>query len=205
MNETRARRTLPIRALSVMIGAALLVTACTGPAPTAKAPLQGAKIGGPFALTDQNGHPVTDRNFAGKYRIMYFGYTFCPDVCPVDVQNIGAGLRILEKSDPQVAAKIVPIFISVDPARDTPAVLKAFVGAFHPRMVGLTGSPAAIDAVAKEYAIYYHKQDAAPGGGYMVDHSRVAYLMDPEGKPLALLPQDQSGEAIAAEARRWVK
>jgi protein SCO1/2 len=205
MNETRARQLRPIRALSLILWAVLPLTACSGPAPTARAPLDGAKIGGPFSLIDQNGRKVTDRDFAGKYRIMYFGYTFCPDVCPTDAQNIGAGLRALEASDPALAAKIVPIFVSVDPARDTPAVLKAFVGAFHPRMVGLTGSPEAIDAVAKEFAVYYEKKDAAPGGGYMVDHSRVAYLMDPQGKPLALLPEEKSGQAVADEARRWVK
>jgi protein SCO1/2 len=181
MNETRMRRPHPIRALSLLLWVALPLAACSGPAPPARAPLEGAKIGGPFALTDQNGRKVTDRDFAGKYRIMYFGYTFCPDVCPTDAQNIGAGLRALEASDPALAAKIVPIFVTVDPARDTPAVLKAFVGAFHPRMVGLTGSPEAIDAVAKEFAVYYHKEDPTPGGGYMVDHSRVAYLMDPQG------------------------
>jgi len=205
MNETRARRPHPIRAFALPLWAALSLIACSGPAPSARAPLEGAKIGGPFTLIDQNGHKVTDRDFAGKYRIMYFGYTFCPDVCPTDAQNIGAGLRILEASDPALAAKIVPIFVTVDPARDTPAVLKAFVGAFHPRMVGLTGSPEAIDAVAKEFGVYYQKQDAAPGGGYMVDHTRAAYLMDPQGKPLALLPEEKSGQAVADEARRWVK
>src|SRR5436305_15053686 len=96
MNETRARRMLSIRALPLMLWAALPitagVTACSGPAPPAKAPLEGARIGGPFALIDENGHRVTDHDFAGKYRIMYFGYTLCPDVCPVDVQNIGVGL-----------------------------------------------------------------------------------------------------------------
>ena len=179
--------------------------AAPGPLHRSKPPLEGAHIGGPFTLIDQNGHQVTDRDFAGKYRIVYFGYTFCPDVCPVDAQNIGAALRLLEKSDPVIAAKIVPIFISVDPARDTPAVLKAFVSAFHPRMVGLTGSPAAIDAVAKEFVIYHRKGEVTPGGGYMVDHSRVAYLMDPQGKPIALLPQEQSGQAVADEVRRWVQ
>lgn len=205
MNETRAPRRHPIRALSLILWAALPLTACSGPAAPARAPLEGTKIGGPFTLIDQNGRKVTDRDFAGKYRIMYFGYTFCPDVCPTDAQNIGAGLRVLERSDPALAARIVPIFVSVDPARDTPAVLKAFVGAFHPRMVGLTGSPEAIEAVAKEFAVFYQKQDATSGGGYMVDHSRVAYLMDPQGKPLALLPEEKSGQAVAAEARRWVK
>ncbi len=192
------------RALTVLLVIAL-PSACSGPAAPARPPLEGARIGGPFTLTNQDGKQVTDRDFAGKYRIVYFGYTFCPDVCPVDARNIGLGLRAVEKSDPAMAAKIVPLFITVDPARDTPDVLKSFVANFHPRMVGLTGSAAAIDATAKEYAIYYKKGEMSPGGGYMVDHSRVAYLMDPQGKPMALLPQDQSPEAIATEIKRWVK
>jgi protein SCO1 len=162
-------------------------------------------VGGPYTLTDQDGQPRASTDFRGKYQLIYFGYTFCPDVCPVDARNIGLGLSAVEKSDPALGAKIVPIFISVDPARDTPAVLKSFVANFHPRMVGLTGSAVAIDAVAKEYAVYYKKGELTPGGGYMVDHARATYLMDPEGKPLALLPQDQSPEAIAAEIKRWVK
>ena len=121
---------------------ALALSACTASAPPAKPPLEGARIGGPFALTDQNGQAVTERSFAGKYRIMYFGYTFCPDVCPTDVQAIGAAVKKLEASDPALAAKIVPVFVTVDPARDTPAVLKQFVSAFHPRLVGLTGKGA---------------------------------------------------------------
>lgn len=171
----------------------------------ASPPLAGARIGGPFNLIDQNGKRVSDRDFAGKYRIIYFGYTYCPDVCPVDVQNIAAGYRLVEKSDPALAARIVPIFITVDPERDTPAVLKQFVGAFHPRYVGLTGTPAEIKAVADEYAIFYQKQPVRPDGGYVVDHSRQAYLFDPQGKPLALLPQDKSAEAIATEIKRWAK
>lgn len=194
-----------IRTAFAALVVATLPTACSGPATPARAPLEGARIGGPFTLTNQDGKQVTDRDFAGKYRIVYFGYTFCPDVCPVDARNIGLGLSAVEKSDPALGAKIVPIFISVDPARDTPAVLKSFVANFHPRMVGLTGSAAAIDAVAKEYAVYYKKGELTPGGGYMVDHARATYLMDPEGKPLALLPQEKSPEAIAAEIKRWVK
>ena len=205
MNEiARARAHVIRRALAALLVAAL-PAACSGPAAPARAPLEGARIGGPFALTDQDGRPARDTDFAGKYRIVYFGYTFCPDVCPVDARNIGAGLAALDRSDPAIAARIVPIFITIDPERDTPAVLKSFVANFHPRMIGLTGSVAAIDAVAKAYAIYHQKGEVSPGGGYLVDHSRVAYLMDPQGKPLALLPQDKSPEAVATELRRWVK
>jgi len=193
----------------VALLAALLVAAapiaCSKPADTAPAPLAGAKIGGPFRLTDQAGRTVTDASLAGKYRVMYFGYTFCPDVCPTDMQTLGAGLRAFEAKDAARGAKVVPVFVTVDPERDTPAVLKPFVAAFHPRMIGLTGSPAAIAAVAKDYAIYYEKEPPAPGGGYMVQHSRVAYLMDPQGKPLVLIPVDKTPEDLAAELARWVR
>ena len=184
----------------------LLVAACHAPdaaAPAARPPLAGATIGGPFSLIDQHGRTVTDRTFQGRYRIMYFGYTFCPDVCPTDVQAIGAAVKVLEGSDPALAARIVPIFVTVDPARDTPAVVGQFVSAFHPRMVGLTGSPAAIGATAKEFAIYFSKGPTAADGGYLVNHSRQAYLMDQNNKPLALLPVEQGPQAIADEIKRW--
>ena len=205
MNEIARAPAHLIRNALVALLVAAFPAACSGPAAPTKAPLEGARIGGPFTLTNQDGRQVSDRDFAGRYRIVYFGYTFCPDVCPVDARNIGAGLAVLDKSDPAIAAKVVPIFITVDPGRDTPAVLKSFIANFHPRMVGLTGSADAIAAVAKEYAIYYKQGEVSPGGGYMVDHSRVSYLMDPQGKPLALLPEDKSGQAVADEARRWVK
>ncbi len=184
---------------------ALALSACTASAPPAKPPLEGARIGGAFTLTDQNGQTVTEQAFAGKYRIMYFGYTFCPDVCPTDVQVIGAAVKKLEASDPAFAAKIVPVFVTVDPARDTPAVLKQFVSAFHPRMVGLTGTEAQIAKIKTEYAVYSSKGDAWPGGGYLVNHSRQAYLMDPDGKPLALLPQEQGPDAVVTEIKRWAR
>lgn len=184
--------------------AAFALVACH-PAQTQRErpPLAGARIGGPFALTDQDGHPFTDANLAGRYRIMYFGYTNCPDVCPVDMQNVGGALRLLDKSDPALSARIVPVFVTVDPARDTPAVLKQFVSAFYPRMIGLTGSPTQIAAAAKAYAVFFQKGDPSPAGGYLMNHSRQAYLMSPDGKPLALLPSDQSPQAVADEIKRW--
>lgn len=184
------------------IAPVLLLAACHGTAQPAP-PLAGSSIGGPFALIDQHGRTVTDRSFAGKYRIVYFGYTFCPDVCPTDVQAIGAAVALLDKSDPSLARRIVPIFVTVDPKRDTPAVVGQFVAAFHPRMVGLTGSTQAIAAAEKAYAVYASRGPASPGGGYLVNHSRQAYLMGPAGQPLALLPVEQGPQAIAAEITRW--
>ncbi|MEG3181684.1 SCO family protein [Sphingomonas sp. LT1P40] len=185
---------------------ALLLAACGSGEPAQKslanAPLAGASIGGPFALVDGNGKAVKDSDFAGKYRIMYFGYTFCPDVCPVDVQNIGGAMKLLDKQNPKLSAQIVPIFVTIDPARDTPKVVKEFTAAFYPRMIGLTGSAAAIDAAAKAYRVPYAKR--VTPSGYLMDHGRQAYLMGPKGEPIALLPQDESPQAIVAEIERWI-
>lgn len=193
----------PIAVLS-----SLLLLACSPGAPAGndiQPPLAGARIGGPFALTDQNGRTVRDTDFAGRWRIVYFGYTFCPDICPTGLQNLGAGLRAFEKAQPGRAARIVPIFITVDPARDTPAVIKPFVAAFHPRLVGLTGTEAQIKAVTKAYGIYAARGTDQPGGGYLVDHSDQAYLMDPAGKPVALLSSHGPPQKVADELAQWVK
>ena len=198
MNES-ASRLLTFAGLLL----SLLLAACSSPA--AAPPLQGASMGGPFTLTDQNGRRVSDRDFAGKYRLLYFGYTFCPDVCPVDMQVIGAGLRRFEAQDSARAARVQPIFVSVDPARDTPEVLRRFVAAFHPRLIGLTGSEAEIAQVAREYRVFYERGAASPGGGYMVNHTRMAVLYGPEGQPIAIIPFDQGADGVAAELGRWVQ
>jgi protein SCO1/2 len=197
MNESASR---PLSLLTLLI--ALILAACSST--SAPPPLEGASMGGPFTLTDQNGRRVSDRDFAGKYRLVYFGYTFCPDVCPVDMQVIGAGLRRFEAEDSARAARVQPIFISVDPARDTPSVLRQFVAAFHPRMIGLTGSEAEIAQVAREYRIFYERGEASPGG-YMVNHTRMAVLYGPEGQPIAIIPHDQGPDGVAAELGRWVR
>lgn len=168
-------------------------------------PLAGARIGGPFELVNQDGRTVRDSDFAGVNKIVYFGYTYCPDVCPNDMQKLGAAMRLLDKEAPRIAAKVQPIFVTVDPERDTPPVIKAFVGNFHPRFVGLTGSPEKIAEVTKNYAVYAKKQPPGPGGGYLVDHAAVAFLMDPDGKPITSLPIDKDPQAIAEEVRHWVR
>lgn len=180
------------------------LTACSNPGP-GDPPLAGARIGGPFALIDQDGKPFGDAALAGKYRIMYFGYTYCPDVCPTTAQTIGAAMRLLDKSDPAVSAKVVPVFVTVDPERDTPPVVKQFVSAFYPRFVGLTGSPAAIDKVRTEFGVFASKGKTTPNGGYLVEHSNAAYLMNQNGKPLDLLPTDKGAEATAEVIKRWVR
>jgi protein SCO1 len=184
---------------------ALLLAACSGNAGPGEPPLQGASIGGPFTLTDQDGRSVSDSAFKGKYRLVYFGYSFCPDVCPIDLQVIGQGMRAFEKQQPDLAAKVQPIFISVDPERDTPAVLKEYVAAFHPRLIGLTGSQEQIDATKKAFGIYSAKRAEGGASEYLVDHSRMAILFGPEGEPIAMIPHDGGAEAVAEELGRWVR
>lgn len=201
MNERTLIRFAPLFPLLL----ALLFAACSPGQPKGEAPLAGARIGGPFTLVDQDGKTVHDSDFDGKYRLVYFGYTYCPDVCPVDLQLIGQGLRRFEKSDPKRAAEVQPIFISVDPERDTPAVLKQYVAAFHPRLIGLTGTPEEIAKVAREYGIYYSKEKAEGASDYLVDHTRIAYLFGPDGKPIAIIPHDEGAQAVADALDRWVK
>ena len=199
MNESAMKRLPAFFGLLL----ALLLGACQQAA--GEPPLKGATMGGPFSLTSHEGRRVSDRDFAGKYRLMYFGFTSCPDACPMDLQVFAAGLRLFEAEDPARAAKVQPIFVSVDPARDTPAVLREFVAYFHPRLAGLTGSPDALAAMARAYGVYYERREGATPGAYLMDHSRNAVLYDPDGRPLAMIPHDQGPDAAAAELARWVR
>ena len=180
-----------------------LLAACSKPAETP--PLEGAALGGAFTLVDQYGKTVNEKDYAGRYRIVYFGYTYCPDVCPVDLQMLMKGFAAFEQAEPDKAAKVQPIFITVDPERDTPAVMKQYVRAFHPRLIGLTGTADQVKAAAKTFGVYYQRRDVEGASEYLMDHSRNAVLFDPDGKPIALLPQDQGADAVAAELRRWVR
>lgn len=196
--------------------ALLLLSACgSGPAqlPFSDAPLAGATIGGDFLLTDQDGQKRSFKEFDGKYRIVYFGYTYCPDICTPDMQNLMAGLKAFETKNPELAAKIQPIFITVDPARDTSAVLKQFVSAFHPRAIGLTGSDADIAEAAKKFAIYASRVDGSAPENYLISHSQTPYLMGPKGEPLAIMPADVPNtdvhegapDLVEAELAKWVR
>lgn len=194
-------------ALALFLSTCLL-SACQFPptgADLAEAPLAGAKMGGPFSLINQDGKAVTENDFVGKFRFVYFGYTFCPDVCPVDAQALGAGMKLFEKADRARAQTLVPIFITGDPKRDTPAVLKEFLANFHPRFVGLTGTEGEVDRVVSAYGGIITRQKPNAEGAYLVDHSRNAVLFGPEGQPIAILPQDKGPQAIADELAKWVR
>lgn len=200
------RRAMTIRsALLAAIALPLALAGCGDPAPGQRPtpPLEGATIGGPFTLTDKTGKTVRWDDFAGKYRIVYFGYTFCPDACPMDMAAMMQGYSSFEKAEPELAAKIQPIFISIDPARDTPQVVGEYAAAFSPRLIGLTGTPSQVQDAAKAFSAYYAKGKES-AGGYLMDHSRIAYLMGPKGEPMAMLPIDQGGPAVAVELAKWV-
>lgn len=155
----------------------------------------GVAVGGPFTLVNGDGKTVTDRDFRGKYMLVYFGYTLCPDVCPTTLAAIGDALdKLGAKAD-----MIRPLFITVDPKRDTPALVKQFAAAFGPRIIGLTGSEAQIAAVAKAYRVYYAEHRTGPGpDDYTMDHSSVLYLMGPDGRFIAPVRADLAPDAMAA-------
>ena len=200
MNRRAMPRLVPAIAAALFLAAG----ACTpGGREAGPPPLEGASIGGDFALIDKAGKTVRFHDFAGQYRIVYFGYTFCPDACPLDVQKMMQGYAKFAKAEPQVAGRVQPLFVSIDPARDTPAAVGEFAAAFSPRLIGLTGSEAQVAAAAKMFKTYYTKGEPTTDGGYLMDHSRIAYLMDPAGKPLALLPIDQSADAVAESLAKW--
>jgi cytochrome oxidase Cu insertion factor (SCO1/SenC/PrrC family) len=156
-----------------------------------------APVGGPFQLTDQTGHRRTDADFRGKLVVLYFGYTYCPDVCPTELQSIALAL---DKLGP-AAESVQPLFITVDPERDTPARLADFVSSFHPRLIGLTGSVADIRKTAIAYRTFFVKNGASTPGDYSVDHTGFIYLVGKDGRYLGFLPPGSTPDAIADAIR----
>ncbi len=136
-----------------------------------------ALVGGSFSLRDQDGKMVTDRNFLGKYMLVFFGYTYCPDICPTELQVMTQAIEAMGRA----GEAIQPVFITIDPERDTPEVLKAYVANFGPRLIGLTGSQGEVAAAAKAYRVFYKKVENADGNAYLMDHTSIIYLMDRKG------------------------
>jgi cytochrome oxidase Cu insertion factor (SCO1/SenC/PrrC family) len=156
-----------------------------------------AKIGGPFDLLDHNGKPRTNSDFHGQFMLIYFGYSYCPDVCPTALQIMSTALQFLGKK----AASVQPIFITVDPKRDTPEHLKDYVKNFYPGMVALTGTEDLIKEVAKRYRIYFSKasQDKTQSNSddYLIDHSSIVFLMGPDGQYITHFNHQTNAEAMA--------
>lgn len=158
-----------------------------------------ADVGGPFHLIDQTGNSVSDANYRGRYMLIYFGYTFCPDVCPT---TLGVMAEALDKLG-TYGRRIVPLFITVDPARDTPKVMGQYVKAFGPQFIGLTGKPQQIAAAEKEYRVYAAKQPL-PGGGYAMSHSSVIYLMGPDGRLVSFYDEAISPDDLAKDLKKKI-
>jgi protein SCO1/2 len=178
---------LGVAALLLLTGGYLWLLGGTTPRP--------ASIGGPFQLTADNGQAVTDRSYAGRYLLVYFGYSSCRDVCPATLSAVGDAMDALGAQ----AGRVQPLFITVDPHRDTPAVLARYVAHFTPLLVGLTGTPRQLRQVQLEYRVtsIAHTDDAGTVD-YTVDHSSVLYLIGPDGRFLAPIPADETGAAMAA-------
>ncbi|MBC7491129.1 MAG: SCO family protein [Novosphingobium sp.] len=191
-----------IRALTVLALLMSPLASCSGAAE--EPPLAGATIGGDFVAVDKAGKTVRFNDFAGKWRIVYFGYSFCPDVCPLDLQHLMQGYHAFAKASPALAKDVQPMFVTIDPERDTPKKVGEYTANFGPELLGLTGTPAQIAAAANTWKVYYARNESKTPGSYLMDHSRAAYLMDRAGKPIALLPSDKDGAAVAAELQKWV-
>jgi len=156
-------------------------------------------VGGPFTLTDQNGQKRSFSEFRGRLVIVYFGYTFCPDVCPADLMAITQALDALGGA----AEGVQPVFITVDPERDTP-LLKDYVAAFHPSLIGLTGSPEQIRKLANSYKAYYRKVPGEQKGEYSIDHAGIIYLMGRDGEYLGFLPPQTAPEKLTEVLRKYL-
>ena len=179
-------------ALAGMLGAAQ----AADPAPAGAPPL----IGGHFSLVAADGTAVTDHSFPGKWMLIYFGYTFCPDSCPTALNTIAEALDELGP----LADRIQPIFITVDPKRDTSPVIADYVKAFHSRLIGLTGTSAQIAAAAKEFHVFYQVRELG-NEEYAIDHSSYIYVVDPGGRVAELITGNLPGHPVAAELKRLIE
>src|SRR5260221_10786269 len=193
-------------ALIVIIALALLalgsawvtITLTTNRVPE-QALSSSAQIGGSFTLGAADGRTVTDQTYRGKWLLIYFGYTFCPDACPTALNNMSEALDNLGAD----ASNVQPLFITVDPKRDTPQAMADYLKSFDPRIVGLTGSQAQTDSVAKAYRVYVAPQKA-DGDDYLVDHNAYIYVMNPQGKFVNVIGGDVAGDKMADRLRKMM-
>ncbi|MEQ9489963.1 MAG: SCO family protein [Alphaproteobacteria bacterium] len=163
------------------------------------------QVGAPYSLVGSSGERVDSSAFAGEYQLIYFGYTFCPDICPTELLVMGQAVQTVAAADPDVAARIQPIFITVDPERDTPALMGEYVANFHDRMIGLTGSPEAIAKVAHDFRVYSAKVEGDDPENYLMDHSSFLYLVGPDDTLTAMLRTNGDPDAVAAELLRLIE
>lgn len=176
MDKSRIRRILLGLAIGALIAGGFIAGQILSDKNGNGISITARDFGGPFTLVNQDGETVTDKNYEGQWRMLYFGFTFCPAICPTELQKMATALEELGEAGEQ----ITPIFISVDPERDTPAVMKQYVALFHPRLVGLTGTVEQVEAVKKSYKIFATKVKDETMSDYTVDHSSFIYLLSPD-------------------------
>lgn len=184
-------------ALACLSGGALWHLSNEMPLPGQVVTRGTAQVGGPFSLMDQNGQMRSDADFRGRWMLVYFGYTNCPDVCPTTLALISSALKDVGPS----ASQLVPIFVTVDPAHDTPPVLRQYLSAFDLQFVGLTGTESQIERIARAYKVWRVRRPLK-GGGYAIDHSNVICLMGPNGKFVTVYDNSQTPEEIAKDLRK---
>lgn len=206
--KRRLLRTAILAMIGLVIGGAIaytqIISEQNSAAETASTSgsMAGVSLGGPFELIDHNGDSVTQANYDGQYKLIYFGFTYCPAICPTELQKI---TQVLNNLDEQMAVQIQPLFISVDPERDTPDVMREYVSLFHPRFIGLTGSPEQIEAVKQDYKIFATKVQDENMSDYTVDHSSFIYLMSPDNKPLSIYRIKDDAAFIEADIRKIIE
>ncbi len=198
MNRQRERIRLSASGLLILSAIVCTYALIASDLP-ARAATSNVTIGGPFTLSAPDGKTVTDQTFRGKWLLVYFGYTFCPSSCPTTLLEIATALEALGAD----AAKVQPLFITIDPQRDTPDVMRQYTQSFDPRIIGLIGTPQQLAAVAHEYGAYYVRHNTGPGAeDYVMDHSTYLYLMDPGGKYVRAFDSTASAEGIADALRK---
>lgn len=207
--NTRAKPTPCIKRslAAATLALSLVLAACNGSSDASapgEPPLAGADIGGEFELTSSKGETVRWGDFDGKFRIVYFGYAYCPDVCPTAVQRMAQGLEQFAEASPELSEKVQPIFISIDPERDTPEVIEEFTTTFSKDLIGLTGTQEQIDAAVTKFRVFASRGEELDNGQYLMDHSDITYLFGPKGEPLATLPTNEGADAVQAEIAKWV-
>ncbi|MBU0858990.1 MAG: SCO family protein [Alphaproteobacteria bacterium] len=205
--NNRMIRTLTLCLLGVLLGSGIAWYQINGEArslnaltPTAGTAEPAMTVGGPFALTDHFGNPATEKSFPGL-KLAFFGFTYCPDVCPAGLKKMSLALQELGDDANQIA----PLFITVDPERDTPDVLKEYVGLYDDRLTGLTGTPEQIKTTIESFRVYAAKAEGADPENYMMNHSGYTYLLDDNGVMLTVFGPDESPAAMAKEIRDYLK
>ena len=189
--QTRGSRSAAAALAGLLALASLMLWLRDGAAPP-------PAIGGPWTLTRADGQTATDRTFRGRFLLVFFGYASCPDICPMTLSRVADALRLLGPR----AARLQPLFITIDPRRDTPASIGRYAARFSPRMIGLTGTPAQIGHLATEYRVRVVVHPSASGAS--IDHSAVLYLVGPDGAYLAPIPAEASGTTIAADLANYL-